>query len=559
MGLHVVDYATLGSSPVSEGDPCGEAVRYDSDFEALEAEVGKQEALSGGAVDWPRVVQLANGILESKSKDLLVAAYLTRGLLETDGYRGLASGLQVMNDMLEAYWEGLFPPLKRARARASAVQWMAEQVAPKLDVEPSADNAEHILAAEKLLRGVDGTLAEKLGDAAPALTELSRPLRDMKRAAEHLKQQAEQPPPAAPAAAAPAPEPAAAGAAETAAAPTPEPAQAPSPPAAPAPAPAAPKAPAPETAAAPASVESEADVKKALRAVQDTFRKLAAFQLQARLSDPRAYRLARIATWLLIDQAPPNKDGATQLNPPPADKRKQLQAKFEAKQYSELLPELEQTLMRAGFWLDGQRLAAGALREMGGEYAAAFDVVVGEFGQFVRRVPAVADLSFADGTPFADDQTRLWLRDEVLAAPQGEGGGDGGEAQPWVEAAAAARADLVKGDAGKAVKHFEAGLSGAASARERFCWRLALAELMVRAGRVEVAIPILEAAEGELERHAIGEWEPALAASLYRTLGAAYRKAGNDESDPDLAARRARTHARLCSIDPISAIQAQED
>ena len=37
---------SIGAEPISAEQPCGENVRYESDFEQLEAELAKQESLS---------------------------------------------------------------------------------------------------------------------------------------------------------------------------------------------------------------------------------------------------------------------------------------------------------------------------------------------------------------------------------------------------------------------------------------------------------------------------------------------------------------------------------
>ena len=265
--------------------------------------------------------------------------------------------------------------------------------------------------------------------------------------------------------------------------------------------------------------------------------------------------MARIATWLLVDQPPPHNDGVTQLQPPPAERRKQLAGKVEQRQFGDVIPELEQTLARAAFWFDGQRLVASVLQAMGADYAAARDVVIAEVGHVLRRLPELLDLKFADGTPFADAQTRMWLQNEVLVAgSEDERGAAEGEAAPWDAAAAAARAALMKGDAASAFASFEQGLAGS-SGRNRLCWRLSLASLLVQSGRAAVAVPLLEAAEADLQRVNLEEWEPNLCASLYRLLVAAYAKAGAKNDD----AKRELAYARLCSLDPINAMQTHED
>ena len=122
-------FVSLGADPVSTENPCGENIRYESVFEELEAELAKQESLSSDTVDWNRIVVLSTDILKNSSKDLLVGAYLTNGLLITQGYEGLANGLKVLSEMVGHHWDCLFPPVKRVHARATAISWLTEKAA----------------------------------------------------------------------------------------------------------------------------------------------------------------------------------------------------------------------------------------------------------------------------------------------------------------------------------------------------------------------------------------------------------------------------------------------
>src|SRR5262249_23302673 len=121
--------AKLGSTPIPGGSPVGAAARYEPGVEKLAAEIAKLESIQGRAsVRWDDVISLSMSILGAKSKDLLVAGYLTAGLCQRKGFSGLATGLQICRDLMSTYWEGLFPEKGRMRARASAMQWMAERV-----------------------------------------------------------------------------------------------------------------------------------------------------------------------------------------------------------------------------------------------------------------------------------------------------------------------------------------------------------------------------------------------------------------------------------------------
>ncbi|RLC09618.1 MAG: hypothetical protein DRI57_21815 [Deltaproteobacteria bacterium] len=77
-------------------------MRYDPEFEKLQSEIGKLSSPTG-ATNWEKVSRLAAGILEEKSKDLLVASYLAVARIHTDGADGLAPGLTIFRYCLLLY------------------------------------------------------------------------------------------------------------------------------------------------------------------------------------------------------------------------------------------------------------------------------------------------------------------------------------------------------------------------------------------------------------------------------------------------------------------------
>jgi len=527
--------AALGRDPVSADAPAGTSARYETEFTTLEEELAKQESLTAQSVDWARVVDLATHILKSQSKDLLVAAYLTRGLQERQGMAGLATGLGIVRDISANFWDDLFPPAKRLRARGTAVQWMAEKCGARLAEKPPGpgDDA-HVNAAAEAISALDRILVEKMPEDTPSLRDLTKPLKEFSQVAQARMKKA-------------APAPAADAAGEPAAEVIPIAAATGAAPVRPAPAPTAASAPV-------GDVGTDNDARKALRNVQDIARKVADFWLSQRATDPRAFRVTRMSTWLMIDQAPPAENGRTQLNPPAAERLKAFQIQFDQGQFDKLIPELELSVARTPFWLDGQHLSFRALTMLpaAAEAAAA---VQAETVHFVERLPQMLELSFADGTPFANDATRLWLEEARGAQSGGNSAGGKTEAAPWNDAFKDARAKAAKGDVAKAVADMQAGLGSAGSAEERFNWRLSMAELLAGAGQTNVAAALLESLAEEIETRRLDEWQPALAARVFVQLVNCYRKESSGKKpNPDAAVKLEKAHARLSRIDPAAAL-----
>ena len=350
--------------------------------------------------------------------------------------------------------------------------------------------------------------------------------------------------------------------ASEAATPTPPPA----PPSTPAPAPARENRRAAKASrAAQAAVEvgdiaSDNDAKKALRQCQDVARKVSAFWLGNKLDDPRPYRIARTACWMLIEQTPPDNDGVTQIMPPQAERVKFFDALQAKSEFAELVVELEKTLARAPFWLSGQYRVVTALRGLGPQCDKAVKTVVAETRHFLKRLPAVIDLSFSDQTPFADDATRLWLETEVLA---GEGddapGAGGGQAPaPWDAALGEARKLAAAGDIAAAQALFSEGIASAGEQRARFYWRCALADFLLQTGHAEAAIGVLRPMADQAENYRLDDWEPVLLGRIYHLLYQSYRKQqSRDQDDETLQALIDSSYERLCWFDPVAALTAK--
>jgi type VI secretion system protein ImpA len=102
---------------VSPESPCGEDLEYDSAFGELErAAQGKPEQQFGDTIvpaedpDLRKVKETALDLF-SRTRDLRVAVYLARGATHTDGLAGLADSLEVVQGLLDRYWDDVHPRL----------------------------------------------------------------------------------------------------------------------------------------------------------------------------------------------------------------------------------------------------------------------------------------------------------------------------------------------------------------------------------------------------------------------------------------------------------------
>jgi type VI secretion system protein VasJ len=551
---------SIGASPVSEEQPCGINIRYESVFDQLEAELDKQESLNAETVDWNVVAQLSSQIIKSSSKDLLVGSYLCYALMVRDGYHGLSVGLNILIDMSNLHWDGLFPPAKRMRARQTAFTWLAEKAgALASTTAPGSQESEAVVEAANMLKQLDGVLVEKMGDQAPMLSELSRPLKNYRQSAEaELANSQPVAPAAQPSAVSAAPEqqvqaPIAPVVEPQAAAPEPAPAK---------PVPAVTK-PATKSKASNAStldagpLESEADSKKILRQLQATARDIASFWIAQKLADERPYRIARVAAFMGLEKAPPDDNGVTQVDPPAPERLKFFEVQAGKGDLVTLIPGLERTLARAPFWFDGQFLVVKSLRSLGAEYEAAAQTVTRELRNFISRFPEVVDFSFSDETPFANDQTRMWLDAEVLGSSSGAGSdsSDTATSELWSTTLAEAKQMAASGDSNKALDLMSSGMSKASQLREQVYWRCAIAELMLQTGKADTAAFVLEQASQQAKAMQISQWEPQLLAKIYYLLFQSYQKQQKtNKEDKTLEEKAGLAYEQLCWFDPITAL-----
>ena len=104
-------------TPVSEAAPSGENLEYQPEFAALEeAALGKPErqmgsqTIPGEPPNFATLFARSNELLK-RSKDLRIAAHLTRACVDKQGFVGLHQGLALLHRLLANYWPSVHPQL----------------------------------------------------------------------------------------------------------------------------------------------------------------------------------------------------------------------------------------------------------------------------------------------------------------------------------------------------------------------------------------------------------------------------------------------------------------
>lgn len=611
------DLVAAVRAEINHGDapPWGAKATYDDDFQAIKARIDSLGTLSGSidqekalsdeegesifedddtSGDFTFIVETGTNILAEKSKDLRIACYVALGLYRTDGLNGLAAGLDVLHALVDTYWDNLYPAKRRMRARGAAIGFLMQRLSDAFESNPPKPTVEDREALEHSLDRLgelQSFFMEEMGEHAPITSKLKRLVEETLRnapepepepepdAADNELEDDTETPQGDPEASSDAGDTSAATTAESNSAQasdesagdddttgsetnsshSPE-ASAP---------PARTGDGSPQSAnAGGASVSvqipdaaSENEVVRAIvrgaGVLRDTDR-----------TDARPYRLVRSVRWDPMQQAPPNDGGQTRIQPPTSQRCDYLRGLLDEGDTATLVQQAEDSFQQPPFhfWLDLQRLLVRAMDAEGDTYAAARASITADIVQLVQRVPDLPDLTFADGTPFADASTRAWINDEVEAATSG----GGGPADAVAETIQAAQSTLASDGLPAALNELQHAPVGDGR-RSAFRVRLAKGQLCLRSDQSRLALPLLEALADDLDAAGAGDFDQTLTVdtwcALYRAcqseLDAMDRdqtnQTGEDEQkqspETERVRRRAQdTYRRICAIAPARAL-----
>lgn len=520
-----MDLAELGKVPISDDSPAGADVRYEPEFEQLQGEIDKLSSPTAqGGPDWKKVVEISSEILEKKSKDLLVASYLAAGLMHTQQVEGLSLGLKIFADVLESFWENLFPPKKRMRGRRAAIEWLADRTEAALaQMEGIAIEAEKGEQLTATVERIESFLGENLEDP-PSFSSILRFIQDHQRKPqEAAAPETEQPPPLAASSA---------------------------------------QAEAPRPAVQAATIEDIAsvdDAKKVLKSAMQKIRQAAGYLGETNLADPHAYRLRRIAIWSLVEGLPPATDGKTKIPPPPAQVKGILENLYEEQNWESLVKAAEARIGEFIYWLDLHFYAGQSLASMGDQYEKAHEELCRETAYFLHRFPGIESMEFSDGTPFASEETRKWLQGISLAASASISE----DAYPSEAALKQMAQDVVTAEINKArglakkrklveaISLLQDHLRSAYSDRERLLWRLGICQVLLEGKKGFLAVPHLDQILHYVDTYCLEQWEPELALKALKMTWAALSTSANTEDKK----RAEQVLGRIARLDATEALK----
>jgi len=486
-----MDLDSLGSAAIPGDSPAGEDVRGGTAFEALQVEIDRpNDTANPGLTDWSNVIHLAAKITAEEGKDLLVASYLAVGLMKQQAVPGFARGLKVLHDMIVTHWDGLFPPARRMRGRRNALQYWLDQCDEILRAASPAplDQAE----VDAMLQQIDGidTLLREKDDEPPGVFRLASLVKGFPVRAE----------------APPEPEPSDSGSeADGAGTQADTPAQAWS---------AAPDTPNTWNEAMTLAVEGLERVRIA-----------AAFMIDSDPSSPIPYRASRWAAWTPIEEMPAADGETTGIPAPDPSAVEALANLVDTGQHEGVLRLVEYHVLEAPFWLDLNCAQAKSLSALGEAYQPILAAIRAETSALLARLPGLETLRFADGTPFASDETRAWLA-AGSATGDSPGPAAGGTSRALRKAMDTATALAGQGDLPGAAATLQRAIEGSPLARDRFEARVCLCDLLLQQQAMPNPWPYVRGILEDIDRHALDEWDPALAVACLRVVYAGISMGG---------------------------------
>jgi len=499
-------------APIGEEEPNGVDAKYEPEYMAAHEEISK--ITSGGGTDWEKVVENSTQVLINISKDLNVAGYLCLGLFKTNGYEGLNKGLEGYMGILEHF--DYFPKNKNKnksktqKMRSAAIEWLNMRLSEFIEAFPPENNPEDagsVIAGFDRLRQINEWISETFlpppslskflqvlgGYRSYAIERVGNQQTPKNSPVKHEKKQSEKE--------------AAQKISREDEKKTEE------------------KVPSPESASV--IPDNTKDPMVLLGAVAGALR-------GKNLSDPVSYRVMRIAKWEGIKNFPPaNAEGRTFIPGPRPEAITAVRNIFDSPDPLVTIRVCENAFSDYGiWWLDLQRSIIFAMERSGSVFDRARNAVLGELTGLMVRFPKIAGLQFADGTPFADEETSILIDSlETDAAGGSERMGPVDSPMDDELNQVLAEADETgKKDVGKALALLQKYVNKIVDQRSIFYCRLCAGTLCLKNNRIKEAMVILEDLYCQSSGIHLRQWDAGFYHNLCVVLDKVYRRAGKGVS-----------------------------
>jgi type VI secretion system protein ImpA len=136
--------------PVSNEAPCGEDMSFSPEFDRIQEarreddptiDYGEWQATLKQA-DWPRLIASCTELLQKRSKDLRLTAWLTEGLVKTSGLSGLGEGMEITAQLIDRFGANIHPQPDQGdqEQRIGSLSWFVVRMAQLVRQVPIAES-----------------------------------------------------------------------------------------------------------------------------------------------------------------------------------------------------------------------------------------------------------------------------------------------------------------------------------------------------------------------------------------------------------------------------------
>lgn len=117
-------------SPIPGDNPCGDSLRWEPVWDEIsQLRKSRKDPLDPSAdklPEWGKVVDLATDVIAKRTKDLLIAGWLTEALVRESGFAGLRDGLRLISGLSDRFWDKAHPLIEDGDIsnRAAPFAWL---------------------------------------------------------------------------------------------------------------------------------------------------------------------------------------------------------------------------------------------------------------------------------------------------------------------------------------------------------------------------------------------------------------------------------------------------
>ena len=299
-------------------------------------------------------------------------------------------------------------------------------------------------------------------------------------------------------------------------------------------------------------ITNDRDANKALRHLQDVARSLSKYWLNQRINDEKVYQLNRTLTWLSITQLPAsNDDQITMLKPVPQTRQQHFQYLKNESNHTELLIEIEESLSKSPFWIDGHFMVWESLIKLKHDDAA--QSVIEQLSLLIKKTPHIINLKFDDGSEFANSTTRAWIEQQCSQASSSapmlpSTFIEHNTSSDWDIAFQNAESQLNESTLSDALQPLINGHHQSRSAREAFFWQFSQAKLLSQAKKYDLANALLNWLDAQYSHSVLTHWDPMLEERLLDLWLSTQNQLPMKQQNKELLTQ---LRERLCCLNPL--------